>query len=79
MKVFARDGSLPDDSLVASADVAPDESPIDVEQRPFEPSLASLDGSSGRKRERRCQAGAAETQPESQKLPARPQRTQTRT
>jgi hypothetical protein len=39
MKVFARDGSLPDDSLVSSVDVAPDESPVAVEPRDFNPTL----------------------------------------
>jgi len=42
MKVFARDGSLPDDSLVESVPVSPDESPVAVEPRDFSPRLAPI-------------------------------------
>lgn len=42
LKVFARDGSLPDDSLVTSVDVTPDESPVAVEPRAFSPRLRTI-------------------------------------
>jgi hypothetical protein len=42
MKVFARDGDLPDDSLLSNASVSPDKSTIAVEQRDFNPSLTAL-------------------------------------
>ena len=42
MKVFARDGSLADDSLVESISVSPDESPVAVEQRDFSPTLEPM-------------------------------------
>lgn len=42
LKVFARDGALPDDSLVSSVDVSPDESPVGVEPRDFEPTLRPI-------------------------------------
>ncbi len=42
MKVFARDGSLPDTSLISNEPITPDESPLAVEARQFEPTLAPL-------------------------------------
>ncbi|MEI9952230.1 MAG: hypothetical protein WDO74_25395 [Pseudomonadota bacterium] len=42
MKVFARDGSLPDDSLVSNSAIKPKESEIDVEPRRFEPTVKAL-------------------------------------
>lgn len=42
LKVYARDGSLPDDTLVTSVDVSPDESPVAVEPRAFRPTLRTL-------------------------------------
>ncbi len=42
MKVYARDGSLPDDSLVSNSAITPKESEIEVEPRDFEASLPLL-------------------------------------
>ena len=42
LKVFARDGALPDDSLVSNAPVTPQESDVRVEPRAFAPALRPL-------------------------------------
>jgi hypothetical protein len=42
MKVFARDGSLPDDTLVSSSPITLQDSELAVEPRAFAPALAPL-------------------------------------
>ncbi|HEY5962047.1 MAG TPA: hypothetical protein VIV60_36070, partial [Polyangiaceae bacterium] len=43
MKVFARDGALPDDSLVSNSAITPQHSQIMVEPRTFSPTLSALE------------------------------------
>jgi len=42
LKVFARDGALPDDSLVSNVPVTPQESDVRVERRAFAPASRPL-------------------------------------